>query len=62
MRDSSRVLFLILGLLCFAGCSRSTEQGEKPFAHLTEEQKIAIAKENAEACNCSSTMLPELSP
>ncbi|MEI7460761.1 MAG: hypothetical protein WCK15_15235 [Pirellula sp.] len=48
-----RNLFLVVGLCIYAGCSPKSHFNESMFSNLTEEQKLAIQKENADACNCS---------
>jgi hypothetical protein len=52
MRIRVLITILLFGLGFFVGCSQRNKLNETPFSSLTEDQKIAIAQENAEACNC----------
>jgi hypothetical protein len=53
MPKVTRIVFLVLGLVIYAGCSPKSHFNESLFSNLTEEQKLALQKENAEGCNCS---------
>ncbi len=48
LRSSLFVLLICL----FAGCDGGTQKIVLPTTPFSEEQKIAIAKEDAAACNC----------
>jgi hypothetical protein len=48
-------LFL-LGLLALSGCNSGSSSIVIPTIPLTEQQNIAILREDAEACNCNSAI------
>lgn len=47
-----RIHLAFIGLCWLSGCELSSPGIQLPTTPLTEEQKIAIAKEDAESCNC----------
>ncbi len=46
----------LLGLFIFCGCDLNSPSVIVPTKPLTEEQKAAIAKEDAETCNCGRVL------
>lgn len=53
MLKSIRIPLLLLGMCISHGCSERSRFDEATFRNFTEEQKRAVAEENAQACNCS---------
>ena len=49
-----------LGLCVLCGCNLSTPPVFIPTEPLTEDQKVAIAKEDAETCNCGRALETQL--
>ncbi len=47
-----RIYLVFIGVCLLSGCELSSGSIQLPTAPLTEEQKIAIAKDDAESCNC----------
>ncbi len=51
-----RIYLVFIGMCLLSGCELSSPSIQLPTAPLTEEQKIAIAKEDAESCNCGRSI------
>ncbi len=53
----SSLLFFVL--IAVSGCGPTSPTIILPTTALTEEQQIAVAREDAEACNCGKVMAKE---
>ena len=51
-----RSLFILTLLVSILGCDVSSQYVILPDAPLTEEQKLAIVREDAESCNCGKSV------
>lgn len=49
----------MLGLCVLFGCGSNSPTIRLPTSPLTAEQKIAIAKEDSESCNCGRVVVLE---